>query len=248
MVYFHPNPLLLFLTSRAGTIFSVQILFLAIPLCCRVLWKSVSVAKCHNVITNQKNWGFRISARNCEMIRKIKYFSHTKIAFELTKFEFDKRKEMHKVYMANSDIFTQYRTDWYFWDACNERRKSKFKFNCFRRNVYQSHKELELSAESQEEAETWKASFLRAGVFPEKNKEEKTESVSYYVKSNWVAVFNNFLFSLRYHFLWIKYYLFVDQRRYRISRSPTRETDWNNQEFGWFISQNHPQESQRHGS
>ena len=65
-----------------------------------------------------------------------------------------------------------------------ERRKSKFKFNCFRRNVYQSHKELELSAENQEEAETWKASFLRAGVFPEKNKEEKTESVSYYVKSN----------------------------------------------------------------
>ena len=132
--------------------------------------------------------------------------------------------------------------------GCMQWKKSKFKFNCFRRNVYQSHKELELSAESQEEAETWKASFLRAGVFPEKNKEEKTESVSYYVKSNWVAVFYHFLFSLSYHFLWIKCYLFVDQRRYRISRSPTRETDWNNQEFGWFISQNHPQESQRHGS
>ncbi len=40
-------------------------------------------------------------------------------------------------------------------------------FHC--RNVYQNHKELELSAETQEEAETWKASFLRAGVFPEKN-------------------------------------------------------------------------------
>lgn len=38
----------------------------------------------------------------------------------------------------------------------------------FYRNVYKDFKVLELSCEVQEEVESWKASFLRAGVYPEK--------------------------------------------------------------------------------
>ncbi|RWS30856.1 dynamin-like protein, partial [Leptotrombidium deliense] len=37
-----------------------------------------------------------------------------------------------------------------------------------RRNVYKDFKQLELSCESQEDVDSWKASFLRAGVYPEK--------------------------------------------------------------------------------
>ncbi|XP_037070509.1 dynamin-like, partial [Pollicipes pollicipes] len=36
------------------------------------------------------------------------------------------------------------------------------------RNVYRDHKQLELSSETSEEMDSWKASFLRAGVYPEK--------------------------------------------------------------------------------
>ncbi|XP_072014716.1 dynamin-1-like isoform X2 [Amphiura filiformis] len=45
-------------------------------------------------------------------------------------------------------------------------------FNPDTRNVYKDYKQLELSAESQEEIDSWKASFLRAGVYPERIKEE----------------------------------------------------------------------------
>ncbi|KAK3782581.1 hypothetical protein RRG08_028075 [Elysia crispata] len=38
-------------------------------------------------------------------------------------------------------------------------------------NVYKDYKQLELSADSQEEVDSWKASFLRAGVYPERNTE-----------------------------------------------------------------------------
>jgi len=36
------------------------------------------------------------------------------------------------------------------------------------RNVYKDQKQLELSAGTQEEVDNWKASFLRAGVCPER--------------------------------------------------------------------------------
>ena len=42
------------------------------------------------------------------------------------------------------------------------------------RNVYKDHKQLELSAVNQEEMDSWKASLLRAGVYPEKT-QDKTE-------------------------------------------------------------------------
>ena len=44
-------------------------------------------------------------------------------------------------------------------------------FNPDQRNVYKDYKQLELSCESQEDVDSWKASFLRAGVYPERNSE-----------------------------------------------------------------------------
>jgi len=41
--------------------------------------------------------------------------------------------------------------------------------------VYKDQKQLELSAVSHEEVDSWKASFLRAGVYPEKTKENPEE-------------------------------------------------------------------------
>ena len=45
------------------------------------------------------------------------------------------------------------------------------------RNVYKDHKQLELSAVNQEEMDSWKASLLRAGVYPEKT-QDKTDEAS----------------------------------------------------------------------
>jgi len=47
----------------------------------------------------------------------------------------------------------------------------------FVRNVYKDQKHLELSADNQEEVDSWKASFLRAGVYPEKAQETAEEQV-----------------------------------------------------------------------
>jgi dynamin GTPase len=48
------------------------------------------------------------------------------------------------------------------------RRQTFAIFNPDQRNVYKDYKQLELSCESQEEVDSWKASFLRAGVYPER--------------------------------------------------------------------------------
>lgn len=45
------------------------------------------------------------------------------------------------------------------------------------RNVYKDQKQLELSADNQDEIDSWKASFLRAGVYPEKTQEPPEEQV-----------------------------------------------------------------------
>uniref|UniRef100_A0A8C6SVM2 Interferon-induced GTP-binding protein Mx n=1 Tax=Neogobius melanostomus TaxID=47308 RepID=A0A8C6SVM2_9GOBI len=42
-------------------------------------------------------------------------------------------------------------------------------FNTEHRNVYKDYRQLELACESQEDVDAWKASFLRAGVYPERN-------------------------------------------------------------------------------
>uniref|UniRef100_A0A1A7XG36 Interferon-induced GTP-binding protein Mx n=2 Tax=Iconisemion striatum TaxID=60296 RepID=A0A1A7XG36_9TELE len=50
-------------------------------------------------------------------------------------------------------------------------------FNTEHRNVYKDYRQLELASESQEEVDSWKASFLRAGVYPERSVDkEKAEA------------------------------------------------------------------------
>ncbi|CAH0385813.1 unnamed protein product [Bemisia tabaci] len=48
------------------------------------------------------------------------------------------------------------------------RRHTFALFNPEGRNVYKDYKQLELSCETQDDVDSWKASFLRAGVYPEK--------------------------------------------------------------------------------
>ncbi|XP_068457766.1 dynamin-1-like isoform X2 [Clinocottus analis] len=49
-------------------------------------------------------------------------------------------------------------------------------FNTEHRNVYKDSRQLELASESQEEVDSWKASFLRAGVYPERTVVELEDS------------------------------------------------------------------------
>lgn len=49
-------------------------------------------------------------------------------------------------------------------------------FNPDQRNVYKDSKMLELSCESQEDVDSWKASFLRAGVYPERSHESTSSN------------------------------------------------------------------------
>ncbi|XP_072130364.1 dynamin-2-like isoform X2 [Mobula birostris] len=50
-------------------------------------------------------------------------------------------------------------------------------FNTEQRNVYKDYRFLELACDSQEELDGWKASFLRAGVYPEKCTLDSEEAV-----------------------------------------------------------------------
>uniref|UniRef100_A0A8C7WME9 Dynamin-2 n=1 Tax=Oryzias sinensis TaxID=183150 RepID=A0A8C7WME9_9TELE len=45
-------------------------------------------------------------------------------------------------------------------------------FNTEQRNVYKDLRQIELACDSQEDVDSWKASFLRAGVYPEKDQQE----------------------------------------------------------------------------
>ncbi|PWA17660.1 hypothetical protein CCH79_00008133 [Gambusia affinis] len=49
-------------------------------------------------------------------------------------------------------------------------------FNIEQRNVYKDHRQIELACDSQEDVDSWKASFLRAGVYPEKDQVENEET------------------------------------------------------------------------
>uniref|UniRef100_A0A8C1N517 Dynamin-2 n=1 Tax=Cyprinus carpio TaxID=7962 RepID=A0A8C1N517_CYPCA len=49
-------------------------------------------------------------------------------------------------------------------------------FNTEQRNVYKDLRQIELACDSQEDMDSWKASFLRAGVYPEKDQLKKTDS------------------------------------------------------------------------
>uniref|UniRef100_A0A8C0F7W2 Dynamin-2 n=1 Tax=Bubo bubo TaxID=30461 RepID=A0A8C0F7W2_BUBBB len=49
-------------------------------------------------------------------------------------------------------------------------------FNTEQRNVYKDYRFLELACDSQEEVDSWKASLLRAGVYPDKSSTENDEN------------------------------------------------------------------------
>ncbi|KAG5853667.1 hypothetical protein ANANG_G00028410 [Anguilla anguilla] len=50
-------------------------------------------------------------------------------------------------------------------------------FNTEQRNVYKDLRQVELACDTQEDVDSWKASFLRAGVYPEKDQVESEEGV-----------------------------------------------------------------------
>ncbi|KAM5237551.1 dynamin-2 isoform 6-T6 [Ctenodactylus gundi] len=50
-------------------------------------------------------------------------------------------------------------------------------FNTEQRNVYKDLRQIELACDSQEDVDSWKASFLRAGVYPEKDQAEAEDGV-----------------------------------------------------------------------
>uniref|UniRef100_A0A7N6ARN7 Interferon-induced GTP-binding protein Mx n=1 Tax=Anabas testudineus TaxID=64144 RepID=A0A7N6ARN7_ANATE len=60
-----------------------------------------------------------------------------------------KLKDIEKSFMSSKHIFALFNTE--------------------HRNVYKDYRQLELASESQEEVDSWKASFLRAGVYPEQS-------------------------------------------------------------------------------
>ncbi|ELK16273.1 Dynamin-3 [Pteropus alecto] len=49
-------------------------------------------------------------------------------------------------------------------------------FNTEQRNVYKDYRFLELACDSQEDVDSWKASLLRAGVYPDKSLTENDEN------------------------------------------------------------------------
>ncbi|CAM9315789.1 unnamed protein product [Lampetra planeri] len=69
-----------------------------------------------------------------------------------------KMKDIEKSFMSSKHVFALFNTE--------------------HRNVYKDYRQLELASESQEEVDSWKASFLRAGVYPERTVVEVEESNS----------------------------------------------------------------------
>ncbi|XP_038163294.1 dynamin-2 isoform X2 [Cyprinodon tularosa] len=51
-------------------------------------------------------------------------------------------------------------------------------FNTEQRNVYKDLRQIELACDTQEDVDSWKASFLRAGVYPEKDQQQSEDAMS----------------------------------------------------------------------
>ena len=103
-----------------------------------------------------------------------------------------------------------------FWWCFTWRQSSKLLYNLrrtvascvasnyfmvfFLRNLFKDHKALELAGENQDVIDSWKASFLRAGVYPERDtsedkglvrtawKEERKESAIALLKTLWIIL------------------------------------------------------------
>lgn len=51
-------------------------------------------------------------------------------------------------------------------------------FNTEQRNVYKDLRQIELACDTQEDVDSWKASFLRAGVYPEKDQPDNEDTIN----------------------------------------------------------------------
>ncbi|XP_075903943.1 dynamin-2 isoform X1 [Nelusetta ayraudi] len=51
-------------------------------------------------------------------------------------------------------------------------------FNTEQRNVYKDLRQIELACDTQEDVDSWKASFLRAGVYPEKDQGDSEDTIN----------------------------------------------------------------------
>lgn len=81
-------------------------------------------------------------------------------------------EEKDKKYMLNLDGLKMRDVEAGFMS----RRNTFMLFYPDNRNIYKDSKNLELSCESQEEVDTWKASFVRAGVYLDKSQSESSNS------------------------------------------------------------------------
>lgn len=58
------------------------------------------------------------------------------------------------------------------------------------RNVYKDLRQIELACDTQEDVDSWKASFLRAGVYPEKDQVGTGSSAEGSAGLAWVPILN----------------------------------------------------------
>lgn len=56
-----------------------------------------------------------------------------------------------------------------YWVSLHTHKHLCFSIVYLCRNVYKDLRQIELACDSQEDVDSWKASFLRAGVYPEKD-------------------------------------------------------------------------------
>lgn len=80
---------------------------------------------------------------------------------------------------------------------------------CFISSI-QDYKQLELSCETQDDVDSWKASFLRAGVYPEKQTEQSNgeEVSSFQLRNTWPMV-NSAWFPLSTSSIHLSYFLYA---------------------------------------
>lgn len=75
-------------------------------------------------------------------------------------------------------------------------------FNPEGRNVYKDYKQLELSCETQDDVDSWKASFLRAGVYPEKATDQANgegevkfyKNFNHFIHAVQISILDSFIF------------------------------------------------------
>lgn len=76
-------------------------------------------------------------------------------------------------------------------------------FNPEGRNVYKDYKQLELSCETQDDVDSWKASFLRAGVYPEKSTEQANgEGEVRFLLYNYAVYILSYMYTIKYIVWW----------------------------------------------